>query len=127
MLIKFIQRILNKGSRDEAHTFSLTESKNLFLYILGIMLYKFGLETYLGSISILAADRFPKGNAFTLLGALQGANQACQCVGSILVGPIIVRYPTNKVLSLAISLFCVMALALLICEASTGGTFSEKG
>ena len=127
MVILFFQRILNKGSRDESHNFTLAETKNVLLYVLGIMLYKFGLETYLGSISILAADRFPKENAFTLLGALQGANQACQCVGSILVAPIIVRYPTNRVLSIAIFLFCVMALVLLICEAASGGTLSDRG
>lgn len=126
-MLQFFQRILNKGSRDESNHFTLIETKNVFLYILGILLYKFGLETYLGSISILAADRFPKENAFTLLGALQGANQACQCLGSILITPIIARYQINRVLSMAISLFCVMALVLLICEAANGGTLSERG
>lgn len=127
VLLSLLQKVLNKSSRQECHLFSEKETKNVFLYITGIMCYKFALETYLGSISITAVDRFPKENAFTLLGALQGANQACQCIGSLLVAPLIIRYSTNKVLGMAIWLFCIMAIALLVAEAATGGTLTEKG
>lgn len=49
------------------------------------------MSFHIGSISVTAADGFSAGNAFILLGALQGANQAAQCVGSIIVTPL-VRY-----------------------------------
>ena len=127
MFIKFIQKLLNKSSQDESQRFNHVQAKNIILYILGIACYKFALETYLGSISIIGADRFPKENAFALLGALQGANQACQCIGSILIAPLITRYPTNRVLSVAIWILCLMAIVLLLCEAFTGGTLSENG
>ena len=127
MVWQCFQKILNKNNRNESSTFSILETKNIVLYIVGIMFYKFALETYLGSISITAADRFPKENAFALLGALQGANQACQCIGSILIAPLIAKYPTSKVLSGAIWLLSVMAVAFLLSEAISGGTLVKAG
>lgn len=127
MPILFLQKLLNKKATIDSELFNKTESKNVLLYILGIMCYKFALETYLGSISIIAVERFPKENAFTLLGGLQGANQACQCIGSILVAPLISRYPANKILAHSIWVFCIMAIVLLVCEAATGGTLTVRG
>ena len=127
MVWALVQKFLNKNARDESAKFSIAESRNIFLYILGIMFYKFALETYLGSISITAADRFPKENAFTLLGALQGLNQACQCVGSILIAPLIAKYPTSKVLCGAIWLLSLMSIAYLLSEAFSGGTLDRAG
>lgn len=93
----------------------------------GIMAYKFALESYLGSISVLASERFSIGTAFAFLGALQGANQAAQCVGSILVAPLAAKAPTNRVLAFAIWGFALMASSLIIVEAATGGTLTQAG
>lgn len=61
-----------------------------------------------------------------MLGLLTGLNQAFQCVGSILIAPLIKRYPTKTVLSGAILLFAVCTALLLILDASTGGTMVPK-
>ena len=55
-----------------------------------------------------------------LVGAAQGVNQAAQCVGAILIAPLIKRWPTRSVLAGAIFLFGVMTVILLIVDASTG-------
>ena len=65
------------------------------------MLYKFGLEAFNGSITALATDRYDwdaektgvTANTFVRLGLLQGLNQAFQCVGSILIAPLIKKTP----------------------------------
>jgi len=101
------------------------------------MLYKFGLEFFNGSITTLATDRFKKANTFTKrkssnlvaaytlifplpVGAAQGVNQAAQCVGAILIAPLIRRWPTRTVLSAAIFVFALMTAILLIVDAATG-------
>jgi len=55
------------------------------------------------------------------LGAAQGINQAAQCVGAILIAPLIKRWPTRSVLASAIIFFSLMTAVLLIVDASTGG------
>lgn len=90
-------------------------------YIIGIMFYKFGLEAFNGSIVTLATDRFNAANTFTKLGALTGLNQAMQCVGAILIAPLVKRFRTRTVLGVAIICFGVMTTLLLIIDAATGG------
>ncbi|KAF5355563.1 hypothetical protein D9758_006322 [Tetrapyrgos nigripes] len=97
------------------------ERRNIALYIGGIMCYKMGLEFFNGSITALATDRFNEENTFTKLGAAQGLNQAAQCVGAILIAPMIKRWPTRTVLSGAIVFFAFMTVILLIVDAATGG------
>jgi hypothetical protein len=94
-------------------------------YIGGIMMYKFGLEFFNGSITTLATDRFKASNAFTKLGAAQGINQAAQCVGAILIAPLIKRWPTRTVLATAVFLFALMTVILLIVDGSTGGKIKQ--
>ncbi|EXJ70011.1 uncharacterized protein A1O5_07084 [Cladophialophora psammophila CBS 110553] len=60
---------------------------------------------------------------FERVGLLTGLNQAFQCVGSILIAPLIKRWPTKLVLSCAILVFSVMTAILLIVDAGTGGCF----
>lgn len=111
--------------------FSKEEKRNIAIYILGIMLYKFGLEAFNGSITALATNRYDwdawrsgtPEKTFGRLGLLQGLNQAFQCVGSILIGPLIKRFPTKIVLSCAIFVFGLLTAILLIVDAATGGTF----
>ena len=95
------------------------------------MLYKFGLEAFNGSIVALAANRYDayaretrtQSKTFERVGLLTGLNQAFQCVGSILVAPLVKRYPTKNVLSYAILIFSVFIALLLVIDAATGGTF----
>lgn len=76
--------------KDSWHMYTSKERRNIAFYILGIMLYKFGLEAFNGSIVTLATDRFKAMDTFTKLGALTGLNQAMQCVGAILIVPSLV-------------------------------------
>jgi len=109
------------------NTYSGIEKRNIAIYILGIMFYKLGLEFFNGSITTLATDRFNAATTFTKLGAAQGVNQAAQCVGAILIAPLIKQWPTRSVLSGAIFLFGLMTIILLIVDAATGGKLKPKG
>ena len=92
--------------------------------------YKFGLEAFNGSLIALATNRYDsdakaKGITaitFQRIGLLQGLNQAFQCVGSILIAPLIKRFPTKNVLSMAVLVFGLLTAILLIVDAATGGT-----
>lgn len=106
---------------DYWNSFTARERRNMAIYILGIMLYKFGLEAFNGSIVTLATDRFKAANTFSKLGALTGLNQAMQVVGSILIAPLIKAFPTRSVLSSAILVFGLITTLFLIIDAATGG------
>lgn len=110
------------------------ERRNIAIYIAGIMVYKFGLEAFNGSIIALATNRYDElekrthiSITFQRVGILTGLNQAFQCVGSILIAPLIKRYPTKNVLACAILIFGVMSSLLLILDAATGGRFVPNG
>jgi MFS family permease len=111
--------------------FTPKERRNILIYIAGIMMYKFGLEAFNGSIIALATNRYDydalqgkyTARTFEKVGLLSGLNQAFQCVGSILIAPLIKRYPTKNVLSIAIFCFGILTAILLIVDASTGGKF----
>ncbi|KAK7510622.1 uncharacterized protein IWZ02DRAFT_111422 [Phyllosticta citriasiana] len=115
--------------KESWNLFSPAEKRNIALYIAGIMCYKFGLEAFNGSITALATNRYDweaeqagvKAKTFQRVGLLQGLNQAFQCVGAILIAPLIKRWPTRLVLSAAIIVFGVLTALLLIIDASTGG------
>jgi MFS family permease len=104
------------------------------LYIIGIMLYKFGLEAYNGSIITLSTNRYDQdafqsrisSRTFEKVGLLSGLNQASQCIGSILIAPLIKRWPTRTVLSFSIFLFGIFTSILLIVDVSTGGYIKPK-
>jgi hypothetical protein len=106
------------------------ERRNIFIYIAGIMMYKFGLEAFNGSVIALATNRYDElekrthiSITFQRVGVLTGLNQAFQCVGSILIAPLIKRYPTKNVLAVAVLIFGFMSSILLILDAATGGKF----
>ncbi|TFK29211.1 hypothetical protein FA15DRAFT_700475 [Coprinopsis marcescibilis] len=94
-------------------------------YIGGIMCYKFGIEFFNGSIIALAADRFNAAHAYTKLGGATGLNQAAQCVGAILIAPLVKSWPTRTVLAFSIFNFSLMTALLLIVDAGTGGHFKD--
>jgi hypothetical protein len=120
---------------DSWRLFSATEKRNIAIYITGIMLYKFGLEAFNGSLIALATNRYDNdaavagvpANTFERIGLLQGLNQAFQCVGSILIAPLIKRYPTRLVLSTAILVFGLFTTIILIVDAATGGRVKPAG
>ncbi|KAL0580558.1 hypothetical protein V5O48_001468 [Marasmius crinis-equi] len=100
--------------------FSRTQRKNIAIYVVGIMFYKFALEWYNGAFITLANERFGD-DRYSNIGILTGLNYAMQCVGSIIVAPLIKRYPTRSVLSTAVFVFGFISAILLIVDASTGG------
>ncbi|UJR11873.1 hypothetical protein I4U23_016052 [Adineta vaga] len=114
--------------------FNGKEKRNLLIYILGIMLYKFGLEAFNGSIVSLATNRYDRdamhsgmsAKTFEKVGLLVGLNQATQCIGSILVAPLIKRWPTRTVLSISIFIFSLLTALLMIIDAATGGKMKPK-
>lgn len=120
--------------RNSWRSFSPAEKRNIIIYIAGIMLYKFGLEAFNGSITSLATKRYDydalkagtTASTFTKIGLLTGLNQAFQCVGSILIAPLIKRYPTRLVLSGAIFVFGILTAVLLVVDAGTGGTLQPS-
>ncbi|KAG0015943.1 hypothetical protein BGZ81_011466 [Podila clonocystis] len=107
--------------------FTGLERRNVIIYVIGIMLYKFGLEAFTGSITLLATDRFNEQNTFKNLAILQGLNQAFQCVGSIAIAPLIKRFPTKSVLSTAIFIFGLLSAIIIIIDVSTGGKIPLEG
>ncbi|KAK0725861.1 major facilitator superfamily domain-containing protein [Lasiosphaeris hirsuta] len=117
--------------RDGLQAFSPQERRNIIIYIAGIMVYKFGLEAFNGSVVALATNRYDfesirdrtPSRTFERVGLLTGLNQAFQCVGSILIAPLVKRFATKNVLSCAILVFGLCTTLLLIIDAATGGTF----
>lgn len=111
--------------------FSPVERRNVAIYIIGIMLYKFGLEAFNGSVVALATNRYDydaykahtEPKTFERVGLLTGLNQAFQCIGSILIAPLVRRASTKVVLSVSVFVFGIFTALLLILDASTGGTF----
>ncbi|OBT49836.1 hypothetical protein VE04_09959 [Pseudogymnoascus sp. 24MN13] len=117
------------------HLFTRSEKKNMMIYIAGIMVYKFGLEVFVGSFISLASNRYDYAArvggytpvTFGRIGLLQGLNQAFQCFGAILVAPLVKRWETRIVLSVAILVFALFTTVILIVDAATGGTFKPAG
>jgi MFS family permease len=120
-----------KEAVDGLKEFTPSERRNIILYITGIMIYKFGLEAFNGSIVALATNRYDydaflsgtTSKTFERVGLLTGLNQAMQCVGSIIIAPLIKRYPTKNVLSGAIIVFAIFTAVLLIVDAAAGGSW----
>jgi MFS family permease len=108
-------------------SYTTLEKRNIAFYIGGIMFYKLGLEFFNGSITTLATDRFNASGTFTKLGAAQGVNQAAQCVGAILIAPLVKKWATRSVLAVAICVFALMTTILLIVDAATGGQIKPAG
>ncbi|KAF2128844.1 hypothetical protein P153DRAFT_27117 [Dothidotthia symphoricarpi CBS 119687] len=120
--------------RETWNIYTPLERRNIVIYIAGIMMYKFGLEAFNGSVIALATNRYDElgkkthaSITFQRVGILTGLNQAFQCMGSILIAPLIRRYPTKNVLSCSVLIFGVMSSLLLILDAATGGKFVPNG
>lgn len=59
------------------HGFTPTQRRNIAIYIVGIMCYKFALEYYNGSFITQANERFGD-RRFTAIGLLTGLNYAAR-------------------------------------------------
>ncbi|KAG5462255.1 MAG: hypothetical protein BJ554DRAFT_5444, partial [Olpidium bornovanus] len=102
--------------------YSPKDKRNLTVYIAGIMLYKFALETLNGCVSSIVIRRTaPELGPNTLWTTMLAMNYACQCLGSVLVAPLAKRYKTNAVLAWAIFLFGLLILIVPVLEFVTGG------
>lgn len=120
--------------RETWNIYTPLERRNIAIYIAGIMMYKFGLEAFNGSVIALATNRYDElektthiSITFQRVGVLTGLNQAFQCIGSILIAPLIKRYPIKNVLACAVLVFGFMSSLLLILDAATGGKFMPRG
>ncbi|KAI9222055.1 major facilitator superfamily domain-containing protein [Blastocladiella britannica] len=106
--------------------FSAAEKKNLTVYIGGIMCYKFALETLTGCMSNIVLTRYTNSPA-AIWGTVVSINYACQSIGSLLVSPLIKRFPTSRVLSMSILLFGILVAIIPILEIATGGGSTGLG
>ena len=104
--------------------FSGLERRNLVFYIIGIMLYKFCLETMNACINGIVLNRSIT-NAGQSWANMQGLNLASQCFGSMLIGPLVKQYRPKRVLSLSILCFGLVLLIIPILEFVTGGTIPK--
>ncbi|SPO37524.1 uncharacterized protein PSFLO_02999 [Pseudozyma flocculosa] len=101
-------------------TFTPKQRVNIAIYILGIMAYKFALEYYNGSFITQANERFGD-KRYQKIAILTGTNYAAQAVGSIIVAPLVKRFPTRSVLAIAVLTFAVISAIPLIADSATGG------
>ncbi|CAF4696079.1 unnamed protein product [Rotaria socialis] len=89
LAILTLQLLSNMGSGKSRFTqtwrlFSVKEKRNIIIYVIELMLYKFGLEAFNGSIVTLAINHYDEGalrsgissNAFERVGLISGLNQA---------------------------------------------------
>jgi len=89
---------------------------------------QFGLEQYNGTVKALAVDRFASWNypKYTYSGYMDGFNAATQCIGSIIVGPLMTIFPIKTVLSTSLLVFAVISMIIMCVEKANGGTFPTK-
>ncbi|KAI8892047.1 hypothetical protein BC833DRAFT_558378, partial [Globomyces pollinis-pini] len=110
--------------------FTKSEQRNLTLYIIGIMLYKFGYESINASMNGIIINRlfkYPKGLAKDDKSGIEvnatavGLNLACQVIGSLTIGPLFKRFHAKNVLCCAILGFATIVATVPVMEALTGG------
>lgn len=57
---------------------------------------------------------------------MDGFNAASQCVGSIIVGPLMTIFPIKSVLSASLFVFAIISMVIMCIEKANGGTFPSK-
>jgi MFS family permease len=106
------------------------ERRNIVFHVTATFFFKFGLEAFVGSYQALAANRYDADSdgtvTFQRIGLLTGLFQAFQCVGAILIGPLIQRHPSRLVLCCTSFFFSLLVAILLIIDAATGGTIKPR-
>lgn len=113
---------------DECPIFSKSERWNIACYIIGVMCYKFGLESYNGTVKSLAVDRFTTAGlpVYQYTGYLEGFQAATQCVGSIIVGPMMKLYSVKSVLTFFLIVYAFISMIIMSVEHANGGTMPTK-
>jgi MFS family permease len=107
--------------------FSKEERRNLIFYIIGIMIYKFALETMNACINGIVLNRLPKNQGSGATWAnMQGLNLACQCIGSLIIGPLVKRFHAKNVIATAILLMGLTALLVPVLELTSGGKIPQS-
>lgn len=104
--------------------FTPKEKKNITLFIIGIMCFKFAFESLGGSVNQFVLQRIPSVSTLSLLVIFYGIAQS---LGSILVSQLVRVFRASKVISCAIGLFASLGLLYIIIDASTGGTRQHRG
>ena len=130
----YFDGLLNKylfkdtDSTDLQPNFSKSERWNIFCYIVGVMCYKFGLESYNGTVKSLALDRFTTAgfSVFQYTGYLDGFQAATQCIGSIIVGPLMRYYSVKSVLTFFLIVYAFISMIIMAIEHANGGTMPTK-
>ena len=130
-----IHSFISRCRWTRSSSFSSREKRNIVIYIVGIVLYKFGLEAFNGSLVTLATNRYDheasrqrsSPHTFERVGLLLAVNQACQCLGAILVAPLIQHFPVRTILSLSIFAFASLTGFLIVLDSATGGEMKPKG
>lgn len=121
--------------RSTLELFSPTERNDIAIYIVGIMVFKFGTEAFNGSIIALTTKLFDKqgtvtggsSSIFQYIGMMQGLNLGMRCFGSILVGPLVNRFPIKVVMGGACAMLALSTGSLMIADSRAGGTFKTHG
>jgi hypothetical protein len=92
------------------------------------MCYKFGLESYNGTVKSLALDRFTAAgfSVFQYTGYLDGFQAATQCVGSIIVGPLMRYYSVKSVLTFFLVVYAFISMIIMAIEHANGGTMPTE-
>jgi hypothetical protein len=111
------------------HIYSSTEKVNLFLYALGIFIWKWGLESINACISGMVLRRYgydpvskkAASDAGVVWTTMQSINLACQVIGVLCVGPLFKRFRPTYVLSCAVTAWGLTLLIIPIIEVATGG------
>jgi MFS family permease len=96
------------------------------------MLYKFGIQAFNGSIITLATNSYDQEayahatltHTFERVALLVGLNQASQCIGSVLIGPLVKRWRTQVVLS--VTIFAIATAIFMIVDPANGGKIKPK-
>ncbi|KAI8852755.1 hypothetical protein BC829DRAFT_373570 [Chytridium lagenaria] len=102
-------------------SFTSSEKRNIMFYILGIMLYKFVLETLNTCMSGLILNRLRGSDQGKLWTVAQSLALFTQCVGSLIVAPLVRRMYAGKLLATSVLLFGGVILLVPIIEGATGG------
>ncbi|KAJ3104243.1 hypothetical protein HDU97_009411 [Phlyctochytrium planicorne] len=113
--------------------FSLTEKRNIFIYTTGLVFYKFVLETLGACMSGIVLNRLgydpvtKKAGPSTGLTwtAMQSINLTCQCLGSLLIGPLVKRFRAGTIITSTTFAFSAALLIIPTLEGATGGRMPQ--
>jgi len=124
-----IMDIDNSHSKQkQEHKFTSYEKRNLTLFLIGIMAFKFTFECLSPSIGLFVLNRMnDNGNATQILANLVVLYGVCQSLGSSISSGLMNRFFPHKVMTMSLCLLIAMASTYNLIEAGTGGTRTTEG